>query len=51
MTMTTMCAGGPELGAARGRPAVLDPAEAQAERSRDEMTNSALEGRTGIDPG
>jgi hypothetical protein len=54
MTMTTTCAGGVGealgLGAARGRPAELDTAAAQAERSKDETTSKALQGRTGIDP-
>jgi len=55
MTMTTTCAGGLGEGlgvdAARGRPAVLDAAEAQAVRSRDETTSNALEGRRDIDLG
>jgi hypothetical protein len=50
MTMTTMCAGGLGVGAVRGGRAVLGPAEAQAERSRDDMTSNALEGRTDINP-
>jgi hypothetical protein len=51
ITMTTMCAGGFEVGAARGGRAALDSAPAQVARSRDETTRTALEGRTDIDPG
>jgi hypothetical protein len=50
MTMTTTCAGGVGVGAARGRRAVLNPTEAQAERSRDQTMSNALEGRTDINP-